>query len=223
MTPQTPNPNPQDKRLCSKHKLRHGQKYQSCTPQPADEQDDKHVWDFVEPCEPDCSPERHAYHQGQWDLAKRMSGSDFPTDATDSPQASETSEQEDKLCVDCGNEAVVVLKAPLPRNYPRWYCDEHAQIELGKDPRTVVLHPSTPIFTPQPQSYSVEDKIDDLVGVMLTASDTKYLPEKYRTQSAVPLEIAIKAHKQMKVDLTQQIQALLESEYQRGRKETQND
>lgn len=29
-------------------------------------------FDFVEPCEPDCSPERHAYHQGQWDMAGRM-------------------------------------------------------------------------------------------------------------------------------------------------------
>lgn len=27
---------------------------------------------YVEPCEPDCSPERHAYHQGQWDMAVRM-------------------------------------------------------------------------------------------------------------------------------------------------------
>lgn len=30
------------------------------------------IWDFVEPCEPDCTPERHAYHQGQWDLACRI-------------------------------------------------------------------------------------------------------------------------------------------------------
>jgi Txe/YoeB family toxin of Txe-Axe toxin-antitoxin module len=29
-------------------------------------------FDFVEPCEPDCSPERHAYHQGQWDMAARI-------------------------------------------------------------------------------------------------------------------------------------------------------
>ncbi len=29
-------------------------------------------FDFVEPCEPDCSPERHAYHRGQWDMAARM-------------------------------------------------------------------------------------------------------------------------------------------------------
>lgn len=30
-------------------------------------------FDFVEPCEPDCSEVRHAYHQGQWDLATRLS------------------------------------------------------------------------------------------------------------------------------------------------------
>lgn len=29
-------------------------------------------FDFVEPCEPDCTKERHAYHQGQWDMAGRM-------------------------------------------------------------------------------------------------------------------------------------------------------
>lgn len=29
-------------------------------------------FDFVESCEPDCTPERHAYHQGQWDMAKRI-------------------------------------------------------------------------------------------------------------------------------------------------------
>lgn len=29
-------------------------------------------FDFVEPCEPDCSPQRHAYHQGQWDMAARI-------------------------------------------------------------------------------------------------------------------------------------------------------
>lgn len=29
-------------------------------------------YDHVEPCEPDCTPERHAYHQGQWDMAGRM-------------------------------------------------------------------------------------------------------------------------------------------------------
>jgi hypothetical protein len=27
---------------------------------------------FVQPCEEDCSPERHAYHQGQWDMAVRI-------------------------------------------------------------------------------------------------------------------------------------------------------
>ncbi len=29
-------------------------------------------FDFVEPCEPDCTPERHSYHQGQWDMAIRI-------------------------------------------------------------------------------------------------------------------------------------------------------
>lgn len=29
-------------------------------------------FDFVESCEPDCTPERHAYHQGQWDMAARI-------------------------------------------------------------------------------------------------------------------------------------------------------
>lgn len=29
-------------------------------------------FDFVEPCEPECTPERHAYHQGQWDMACRV-------------------------------------------------------------------------------------------------------------------------------------------------------
>lgn len=29
-------------------------------------------FDFVEPCEPECSPERHAYHEGQWDMALRI-------------------------------------------------------------------------------------------------------------------------------------------------------
>ena len=29
-------------------------------------------FDFVEPCEPECSPERHAVHQAQWDMATRM-------------------------------------------------------------------------------------------------------------------------------------------------------
>ena len=29
-------------------------------------------FDFVEPCEPDCDNVRHAYHQGQWDMATRI-------------------------------------------------------------------------------------------------------------------------------------------------------
>lgn len=29
-------------------------------------------FDFVQPCKPDCSKERHAYHQGQWDMAERI-------------------------------------------------------------------------------------------------------------------------------------------------------
>jgi hypothetical protein len=29
-------------------------------------------FDFVEPCEPECSDTRHAYHQGQWDMAVRI-------------------------------------------------------------------------------------------------------------------------------------------------------
>jgi hypothetical protein len=29
-------------------------------------------FDFVIPCEPECTPERHAYHQGQWDMAERI-------------------------------------------------------------------------------------------------------------------------------------------------------
>lgn len=29
-------------------------------------------FDFVQPCEPECTPERHQYHQGQWDMATRM-------------------------------------------------------------------------------------------------------------------------------------------------------
>lgn len=32
----------------------------------------KDPFDYIEPCEPDCSAERHAYHQGQWDMAHRM-------------------------------------------------------------------------------------------------------------------------------------------------------
>lgn len=29
-------------------------------------------FNFTDPCEPDCSPERHAYHQGSWDMAVRI-------------------------------------------------------------------------------------------------------------------------------------------------------
>ena len=29
-------------------------------------------FEFVESCEPDCDDVRHAYHQGQWDLATRI-------------------------------------------------------------------------------------------------------------------------------------------------------
>lgn len=29
-------------------------------------------FDFVKPCEENCTKERHAYHQGQWDMAERM-------------------------------------------------------------------------------------------------------------------------------------------------------
>lgn len=29
-------------------------------------------FDFVEPCVPECSDERHAYHKGQWDMATRI-------------------------------------------------------------------------------------------------------------------------------------------------------
>lgn len=29
-------------------------------------------FDFVESCEPDCDDVRHAYHQGQWDMATRI-------------------------------------------------------------------------------------------------------------------------------------------------------
>lgn len=29
-------------------------------------------FDYVESCEPDCGAERHAYHQGQWDMAMRI-------------------------------------------------------------------------------------------------------------------------------------------------------
>lgn len=30
------------------------------------------VEDAVEPCEPDCSDVRHAYHQAQWDMRERL-------------------------------------------------------------------------------------------------------------------------------------------------------
>lgn len=36
------------------------------------EQDIEEILDLVEPCEPDCSDVRHAYHQGQWDLYQRQ-------------------------------------------------------------------------------------------------------------------------------------------------------
>ena len=29
-------------------------------------------FNFVDPCEPDCDDVRHAYHQGQWDMANRI-------------------------------------------------------------------------------------------------------------------------------------------------------
>lgn len=29
-------------------------------------------FDFVQPCEPECTTERHAYHEGQWDMALRI-------------------------------------------------------------------------------------------------------------------------------------------------------
>lgn len=37
----------------------------------------KDPFDYVEPCEPECSAERHAYHQGQWDMACRMTDGDI--------------------------------------------------------------------------------------------------------------------------------------------------
>lgn len=40
----------------------------------------KDPFDYIEPCEPDCSPERHAYHQGQWDMAHRMADLGLTTD-----------------------------------------------------------------------------------------------------------------------------------------------
>lgn len=45
---------------------------------------------FVEPCEPECSPERHTYHQGQWDMAGRICRAwgvlPNPVDAADIPK-----------------------------------------------------------------------------------------------------------------------------------------
>lgn len=40
----------------------------------------KDPFDYIEPCEPDCSPERHAYHQAQWDMAHRMADLRLTTD-----------------------------------------------------------------------------------------------------------------------------------------------
>lgn len=37
-------------------------------------------FDFVESCEPDCDDVRHAYHQGQWDMAKRIEQAQTPVD-----------------------------------------------------------------------------------------------------------------------------------------------
>lgn len=48
---------------------------------------DELVSSEVQPCEPECSPERHAYHQGQWDLAQRIKTSVFGRD-TDVPAKS---------------------------------------------------------------------------------------------------------------------------------------
>lgn len=39
----------------------------------------KDPFDYIEPCEPDCSAERHAYHQGQWDMAHRMADKGLTT------------------------------------------------------------------------------------------------------------------------------------------------
>lgn len=40
----------------------------------------KDPFDYIEPCEPDCSQERHAYHKGQWDMAHRMADLGLTTD-----------------------------------------------------------------------------------------------------------------------------------------------
>lgn len=53
-------------------------------------------FDFVESCEPDCSPERHAYHQGQWDMAvgiaKHYGVLPNPIDADEIPAMTNQSE-----------------------------------------------------------------------------------------------------------------------------------
>ncbi len=41
-------------------------------------------FDYVEPCEPECSAERHARHQGQWDMALKINealGLEAPNEA----------------------------------------------------------------------------------------------------------------------------------------------
>jgi hypothetical protein len=55
-------------------------------------------FDFVKPCEPNCSPERHAYHQAQWDMArliKRHYGlGEWPgSEAQDNPRKEASHEQ----------------------------------------------------------------------------------------------------------------------------------
>lgn len=35
-------------------------------------------FDFVQACEENCSKERHAYHQGQWDMALRIKAAQEP-------------------------------------------------------------------------------------------------------------------------------------------------
>lgn len=52
--------------------------YNEITPGEAEELINRHrkaefdPFYYVEPCEPECSKERQAYHQGQWDMAVRM-------------------------------------------------------------------------------------------------------------------------------------------------------
>lgn len=48
-------------------------------------------FDYVEPCEENCTPERHAYHQGQWDMATRMS-----QDTGHNMRAADSSQEEDR-------------------------------------------------------------------------------------------------------------------------------